>query len=216
MYRQVLAILLSLASTAAITNCGGGGRDASTGGGAGASQQSLASSSLIQSRDLAAGAKPVESLPKGPCNPLEVLGRNEAPTAQSQMFATARVRVQEAVGIFAADGPAVAAYDALNAKKRLNCIQETIVLQGALQGGVSVKVLSRRKLSAGDEAQSVPLQLVRLDSGQRNSVEVASIRSGRSVASLIFISTMEAPPEALVHRVIDAAAEQLVRARRER
>src|SRR4029077_2148715 len=138
--RQMLVVLLLLASAAAIAGCGGGDGNASTDRGAATDEQSTASNSLVQAQDLPAGARPVEKLPSGPCSPLRILKSDKSQAAESPMFAIARVRVQEAVGVFAASGPAVAAYDALNAKKRLGCIRESIALQGALQGGVSVKV----------------------------------------------------------------------------
>lgn len=196
MRKPVLAALLSLVLIPAIASCGGGSEDASA-------NPDAAAALLLEVSDLPADAKTTKGLENGPCNPLEVLRGSETSTAKSPMFVVSKVRLQEVVGVYTADDPAAAAYDALNAKSRLDCIRSVVGLQG-----LSAEVLSQRDFSAGDEARIVEFEVDRPDA-QPQGFEIASIRSGESVASLIFLNTTGASTRALVDETIRSAADRL-------
>jgi hypothetical protein len=178
-------------------------------GDSGSVDEGPASASLIQVSDLPAGAKAIESLPSGVCDPAQVLNEYGSRASKSSMFAVDGYRVQEAVGLFPARALTVKAYDALNARSRLKCIYRTIEFQGNL----SVTILAPRDIDVGVEAQSVRFQVVRQDSGKRSSVEVASIRSGRAVASLIFLNATGQPSGSFTRDVIADATALLERGR---
>jgi hypothetical protein len=196
MGKRILAALLSFALVPAIAGCGGGGENASA-------NPDAASALLLEAGDLPAEVKTIDGLENGPCNPLEVLKSSETSSAKSPMFVISRVRIQEAVGVFAGDDPAAAAYDALNAESRLSCIRGVVGLQG-----LSAKVLSQRDFNAGDEARTVQFEVRRSDS-EPQGFEIASIRSGESVASLIFLNTTGESSRALVDDAIRSAADRL-------
>jgi hypothetical protein len=200
MYRYLLAAFVAPALLFVSSGCGGGDETAS-------SDQSAILASLIHIGDLPAKAKEVDSPPPSPCDPLMVFAAEKSEFAKSSMFAIGQTRVQEAVGQFASAGAAARAYDALNAKSRLACIRETI----ALQRGLSIKVHSPRNLNVGDEAEAILFEVHRLGSGQRSSVEVASVKSEQSVASLIFLDQAGESDTTLVGDVVAAATGLLAR-----
>jgi len=171
------------------------------------SDQGAISASLIQIGDLPAKAKEIYSPPAVPCDPLTVFADEGSEPAKSSMFAVGQTRVQEAVGQFASTSAAAQAYDALNAKSRLACIQEAI----ALQRGSPIKIHSPHNLNVGDEAETILFEVHPGESGQRSSVEMASVRSERSVASLIFLDPTGKSDTALVRDVVAAAAGLLAR-----
>jgi hypothetical protein len=173
------------------------------------SEQSAISASLIRVGDLPAGAEEVASLPPSPCDPLSVFSSEGSEFAKSSMFAVGQTRVQEAAGRFASGSAAARAYDALNAKPRLRCIGNAI----ALQGDLSVRVHPSHSLDVGGEAEAVLFEVHDLDSGKRSSVEVASVRSKRSVASLIFVGQTQELDTSFVDAVVDAAAGRLAQGR---
>lgn len=195
----VILVLLVLGSPLLAIGCGGD-----------SSAQSGNSPLLIDAEDLPGEARTIEGLSDRRCDPLEVLDDERSKAAKSAMLAIGKTRVREAVGVFPGEGEAVRAYDALNARSRMTCIGEAIAERGA----ISVRIDSPDQLEAGDKGQAIRFEAQR-ESGDRNSIEVVSIRSGRSVASLIFLSPTERPPPSLVRRVIGVAAGLLARGRSE-
>ena len=171
--------------------------------------QDAVSSVLIDLADLPGKAEESEPLPLGFCDPLEILDTSASQAAKSPMFAIGQIKLQEAVGIFPARGAAEDAYDALLSAPRVRCIEQTIVFQGELQGGVSVSTRSPNDMDAGDEAQSMVFEVRHIDTGEQNSVEVASVRSGNSVASLIFLNPTETRKPQLTRNVVGIAADRL-------
>lgn len=167
--------------------------------------QNATSAVLIDLGDLPAKAKKSKPLPLAFCDPLEILDTSASQAAKSPMFAVGQIKLQEAVGIFPAIGLAKDAYDALLSASRVQCIKETIIFQG----GVSVDTRSPIGMNVGDEAQSMIFEVEHLDTGEQNSVEVASVRSGSSAASLIFLNPTETPTTQLMRDVVDTAADRL-------
>lgn len=187
----------------AIVGCGGGTGTSSEGNGTGLD---VASASLIGIDDLPIEAETTEPLLVGSCDPLQILDSGESVAAKSEMIAVGSVKLQEAVGVFNAAGPASDAYDRLTERDRLRCIGEAI----ASQRDVSVVVRrSANDVKAGDEAEAFVFDVRQLDSGQRTAIEVASVRLGKSVASLILLNTTEAPVSNLTQTVVEVAAAQL-------
>jgi len=157
---------------------------------------------LIKAESLPAGAELTQGLPNTPCDPVDVLGRDGSEAAKSSMFILDETRVQEAVGIFASKGQAAGAYGALNAKSRLACIRDVI----SQRRNLSAEISHSQGLGAGDRSEATLFNLRQPDTGERSSVEVVSIRSGRSVASLIFFNETAGSPGPFVDEVVDAAA----------
>lgn len=163
--------------------------------------QGEAAALLIQESNLPSGSKAMEGIPDGSCDPLEVLKREDSETAKSSMFAIGRLRVQEAVGVFAEESQAVGAYEALSAGSRLDCVRKTIEFQNH-----SVTNGPWRDLDVGDEARSIGLRALSTETGRVTTIDIVSIRSGSTVASLIFISPTPRSPSAMVDDIVDSAS----------
>jgi hypothetical protein len=207
MHWRTLVLLLALTSVGLIAGCGDAGEDASADRSTSA-DQGVAEASLIQAKDFPSGVKVESKTLSESCHPFEILESDESAAAESQLFGIGQIKAQEAVGVFPAAPAAKSAYDALNAESRLDCVRDQIEIQR-----VSAEVLPSREVDVGEDAQATLIQTLDPNSDDRNSIEIASIRSGRAVASLIFVSSAPEPNGAVVDNVIDAAAGLLARAR---
>lgn len=195
-------LLLASLLAAAIAGCGGADNtlpddDASSG--------SAASTSLISAKNLPGDAEETEPLNIEACDPLQILDADRSEAAKSPTFDVNSVKLREAVGVFPVERAARDAYDELMSQPRFDCIGETITLQG----DVAVSARSPRDLAVGDESQLVTFRVRQLETGQRSSIEIASVRSGSSVASLIFLNANEAAGPRVRRDVVEIAADLL-------
>jgi hypothetical protein len=190
MTRLGCAGFLAAVAIAILPGCGdseaetSGNRD-TTAESAPAAEPNLAAESLVGLPDLPNGATIKGRLPAEPCGPLPILKKAGAQTAKSKLFDFSGEKMTEVVGIFPKEEPAKAAYAALSSRKRFECIA------GALQGfnpeQSAITVLRPRSLDVGDEDSLVRFLVEGSESSSRSHVDIASIRSGRCVATLIFL-----------------------------
>jgi hypothetical protein len=200
MLRRASVASLLAVSLAIITGCGGDAATSTSSGG------DVSIESLVTLKDLPGKATVEASLASGPCNPMPILASHGAEAAESPMFAFGHVRLKEGVGVFATPKAAAIAYDKLNATGRLECIGGAIETFGQRGTELSVKRLPSRSLSVGEEDALVRYLSIGPNSQPQNYVDVVSIKSGRSVAALIFLVESSNPTDSAVREVGNAAA----------
>lgn len=168
--------------------------------------RALAVKALVTIEDLPNGATKEKSFPSEPCGPLPILRDNGASTAVSQLFVFGRVRMKEAVGVFAAEGPAAAGFKALNTEERQACISESLKRS---HDGESYESLPARSLGIGDEDSLVRFVETNAGPQPERFTDVMSIRSGRCVAALLFLVEGGRPSDATARQVGKKAARRL-------
>lgn len=200
--RWLTVVGSSLALTA-LAACGGGEGNAA--------DEEVAERSLLAAKDLPAQVTTARELPEGPCDPQPVLIAAGAPIAETPLYELNGVRVKEAVGVFLEGQAAAKAFDSLNSRSRRECIRG-LIGQFSSRPVSSIEAARARGMAAGDEAKLMSFRVPPQEgSGPPGHLDVVSIRSGRSVAALLFL-TETGSPEATVRAVSGTAADLLARA----
>lgn len=140
---------------------------------------------LLDKSDLPPGPVKEEGLPE-PCDPVLVLEEQGAEAAGSPLYKLTSKIVGEAVGIAPSEEKATAALEELQTPERLACIKTTIESFGPGEG-VEVTIEEPEPIAEGDEGSMVRLLEVDAQSQPVNSTTIVSFRSGRCVATLLFI-----------------------------
>jgi hypothetical protein len=165
----------------------GGGEMASAPDGESSQSASAQSPSflLLDKGDLPPGPVKAEALPE-PCNPIEVLEEQDARVAGTPLYNLGSNYVGEAAGIAPSEKEAAAAVEELQAPERLSCIQSTIESAGPREG-VDVTVGKPEPVAEGEEGSTVRFLEVDAQSKPVNATTVVFFRSGRCVATLLFL-----------------------------
>lgn len=171
------------------------------------SGQAAPASLLIQESDLPPDAKAGDPIPE-PCSPVPLMEEQNASTVVSSLFNLGRATVAEAVGVAPSEGEAESVLDSLQDEERMVCIQGVMENFGP-GDGVSVELTTPVPRSEGDEGSLVRLTEVDQASEPVNSATIVSFRSGRCVASLLFVLKGGEPKEALIDRLSGRAEERL-------
>jgi hypothetical protein len=171
--------VLCLAAAALAAGCGGG-EEAFT------AQGSVPRRALIELGDLPGKAVVAEDLPE-PCGPLGVFEPTASDTALSKMFAVRRgkARVKEAVASFENASEAQKAFEALDLRKRKDCILQAI-LQFSPPGS-RLTDEPTRDLPFADEARSTNYVVVPPIPKLPGSFTAVSLRRGSCVAALLVL-----------------------------
>jgi hypothetical protein len=175
-----VSLLLALAalSAALVAGCGSA-----------RSEDQGASGSLIDLKNLPAGAALKEEVPE-PCGPLPILEGKKAQVAHSKSLGFGSVLVKEAIGIFLDTENAVSAYEGLTSLERDECIF------GALESfGPPGRIEPDRgvPLDIASEDLVTRYLVVGGRSRPRGSIDVVALRSGACVIALLFCRKAKLP-----------------------
>jgi len=186
-----------------IAGCGGGEEATSTVQDAKDSTTTL----LIQKGDLPPGKVKAESIPE-PCSPIPLLEQQNAEVAGTPLLSLEDGSVAEVVGVVPSVGKARQALAELEDRKRMVCIRSTIVSFGP-QEGEYVNIGQSEATGEGDEGSTVQISEVDSESKPINFTTVVSLRSGRCVATLLFLTQAGKPKGGFVNGLTDRAYERL-------
>jgi hypothetical protein len=193
-----LAVLLLLP----IAGCGDGGEATSN-----VQDVQDPAALLIQKADLPPGMARGESIPE-PCSPIPILEQQGAEVAGTPIFSSKDSSVAEVVGVLPSVVEAQQALVALEARERMLCIQATIENFGPKEGD-SVTVGGSEPRAEGDEGSMVEFHEVDSTSEPLNSTAVVSLRSGRCIATMLFVNKAEGPDEVFIDRISGRVHERL-------
>lgn len=195
----LIAIMAAL-----VGGCGGGESESAPGEAPSqpASPRSPASL-LLDESDLPPGPVKAEALPE-PCSPVDVLEGRSAEVAATPLYNLGARYVGEAVGIAPSEEDAVAAVEELLAPQRLSCIRSAIESFGPGEG-MGVTVGRPEPVASGEEGSMVRLLEVDAQSNPVNATTIVSLRSGRCVATLLFVMQGGGLGKALVDNVTGRA-----------
>lgn len=164
----------------------GGGETASAPAGPSQSPSSQSPAFLLLSEnDLPPGPVKAEALPE-PCSPIPLLEEQKAQVAGSPLYNLGSKYVGETVGIAFSERKAATAVEELQAPERLSCVQSAIETFGP-RAGVGVTVGKPEPVAEGEEGSMVRFLEVDAQSKPANSITIVSFRSGRCVATLLFL-----------------------------
>lgn len=187
---QALVVVLAIF----IVGCGGGQTGLVSGGPA---------SLLLDEDDLPPGTVKAEALPE-PCSPLIVLEGQNARIAVTPLYNLGSRYVGEVVGVAPSETEAAAAVKRLLAPERLSCIKVTIESFGPREG-VGVTVGKPEPVADGEEGSMVRLLEVDEQSNPVNVTTIVSFRSGRCVATLLFLLGGGGPETAFIGNLTSRA-----------
>lgn len=126
-----------------------------------------------------------EALPE-PCSPIKVLEGQRARVAGTPLYNLGSNYVGEVVGIAPSEKEAAAAVKELQAPERLSCIQSTIESFGPRDGD-EITIGKPEPVTGAEEGSMVRLLEVDAQSKPTSSTVIVSFRSGRCVATLLFL-----------------------------
>lgn len=190
-----------------IAGCGGGEEATSTVQDAKGSATVL----LIQKGDLPPGKVRAESIPQ-PCSPIPLLEQQDAEVAATPLMSLEVGSVAEVVGVVPSVGKARQALAELEDRKRMVCIQSTIASFGP-QEGEYVSIGRSEATGEGNEGSTVQISEVDSESKPINFTTVVSLRSGRCVATLLFLTRAGKPKGDFVDGLTERANERFEDAR---
>lgn len=144
-------------------------------------EQGALGQALVSIAELPPGAGVTEDPPE-PCGPLPVLEERATDTAVSKMFVLGETRLKEAVGYFPAEQQAADAYGELIAKKRSECIRESL----ETFGGVRVEIEALEPLGLSDSETLTRYVGTEPGNGEM-AVDVAAVKFGLCVAAVIVL-----------------------------
>jgi len=183
---RVLGLSWIVIAAILLSGCGGDGASpASAGESSRSPSPNSPASLLLQEGDLPPGSVSVEALPE-PCSPLVILEKEHAEAAGSPLYKLGSKAVGEAVGIAPSQKRAAAAVEDLGSQERLDCIGSTIQSFGPLEG-VSLRSEKPEPIAEGEEGSMI--RFLELDEQEKpvNSTALVSFRSGRCIATLLFL-----------------------------
>lgn len=211
MSRVLFAALLCAAVLAAF-GCGGGDETSST------PDASKPASLVVGTDDLSGSSLANEPAPKM-CGPQPIVEKHGGEAAISKMLLLEGAKLVEAVGVFKAPAQAKAAYEALNERRRFECIGRAINTLGSSRSTVpGVETSTPEPLDAGDDGTVVHLvSLEEEPSGQVagqepkpvGSSDVISAQVGRCTMALLVAVEGPESVEAVAERTTDAAVERI-------
>jgi hypothetical protein len=149
------------------------------------SAEGSAETLLIKAGDLPGGEAKANSIPE-PCSPIPLLEEQGAAVAGTPLLNLQGRSVAEVAGIFQSTAEARQALAELQEQERMACIQSTI--ESFRPAGHSVRIGKPEPVAAGDEGSTV--RLVEMDpaSNPVNFITIVSVRSGRCVATMLFLT----------------------------
>lgn len=162
---------------------------------------------LIQEDDLPPGKVQAEAIPES-CSPIPVLEQQGAEVIATPLFSIGDRSVAEVVGALPSAATAQQALAALKGRERMLCIRATIENFGPREGE-SVEIGEFQPVSAVDEGSMVHLLEVDSASQPLNSTTLVSLRSGRCVATMLFLRQGGGPEAAFTDRLSGRAHERL-------
>jgi hypothetical protein len=193
-------IILSMALVAIVAGCSSADNPG-TSSSAGPDPASL----LVSVRDLPEKTE-VEDAPPELCGPLPIFKREGGQSAASKMFRLGQVRFAEAIGVFKTSAKALSAYEGLNDRKRIECIQNAVSTN--LQGP-SVKILRSEPLNIDTRGYLVRYQVTDTDSPRRAYVDVVSIIFGRCTAALLVLTEGRKPSGGRSAQISEVAVDRM-------
>lgn len=174
-----------------------------------------AAEAQITAKDLPGKVTVEESVPTEPCGPLPIFRKNEGKTAVTQLLGIGKeifgvgqqVRLKEAVGAFDDEENAEAAYDALVAQDRIDCLQKSIESGSTVQD--PVKVSKPQSFGVGDEDSLTRFTEIDPENPLPYILDMGSIRSGQCVASVVFLVAERNPSYTAERKVAQTVADRL-------
>lgn len=166
------------------------------------------SSLLVQKSDFPRNVEAGELPSEEACSPLSVLREQGGKAAISSLFTLQSEAVAEAVGVVPSEEAAQQALEELGQEDRLECVKEAIEGFTPKEGG-SVEYVAPVPSSAGEEGSLIRFTGVNRASKPVSTTLIVSFRSGRCVASLLFLAKGQDGGKAFVDRVSNRADERL-------
>jgi hypothetical protein len=189
------ALLLAAALAACISGCGSA-----------SGEDKNAKQSLIGLEDLPDGATMKEEFPE-PCAPEPILEEGRSKIAVSKPLGFETTTVKEAIGIFPEEEKATKAYKELTSAERSECIGKA--MQGFNPPEDNIETGSVSSFDTAEEDWTRQYLLIDPNSNVTGSLDVAALRSGSCVATLIFLTKSKQIEAGVVQEVTEAAADLL-------
>lgn len=162
---------------------------------------------LLQEDDLPPGSVQAEALPE-PCSPVYVLEEQNAEVAASPLYSLRSNYMGEAVGIAPSAKKAASALEELQGPERLSCIRSAIESFDPSEE-VAVTVEDPKPVAEGEEGTMVRLLEGDTRSQPVDSTTIVSFRSGRCVATLLFLLKGEDTGRAFLDNLVGRAYDSL-------
>lgn len=176
----------------------------------GEDSSSKATALVLKESDLPVEVVRSEPLPE-PCSPVDVLKEQDAKGAVTPLYVAPPKSVGEVIGITPSAKKAVAAMKQLHAPDRLECIGATMESFGQEEVG-DVTMGKPEPIPEGEEGSRVRFVKVTAGWKSRSSTTIVSFRSGRCVASLLFLLKGEEPGTAFIDDLVGRAYGSLANA----